>query len=221
MCKGLLADVRERGLDLDRPMLFIIDGGTGLRKAPRETCGPIAVVQRCQVHKRRNVLEHLPEAMRPRVRRVLDEAYGLSDAALATRRLAQLAAGLEQTHPGAAASLREGLDETLTLQRLGVTGALYRTLRSTNAIENLNGLVGHFVRHVRLARWPDARALDRRRPPGSPSQLPPRARSRRVPRPHPRSRSPDSGHPEGGRVDAHHPSRRSGAFNSQRDIPRG
>ena len=64
-----------------------------------------------------------------------------------------------QTHPGAAASLREGLDETLTLQRLGVTGALYRTLRGTNAIENLNGLVGHFVRHVR--RWRDGRMLVR------------------------------------------------------------
>ena len=97
--------------------------------------------------------------MRPRVRRVLDEAYSLADAALAHRRLVQLAAGLEQSHPGAAASLREGLDETLTLQRLGVTGALYRTLRSTNAIENLNGLVGHFVRHVR--RWRDGRMLVR------------------------------------------------------------
>jgi putative transposase len=64
-----------------------------------------------------------------------------------------------QTPPGAAASLREGLDETLTLQRLGVTGALYRTLRGTNAIENLNGLVGHFVRHVR--RWRDGRMLVR------------------------------------------------------------
>jgi putative transposase len=97
--------------------------------------------------------------MRPRVRRVLDEAYGLADAALAKRRLMQLAAGLDHTHPGAAASLREGLDETLTLQRLGVTGALYRTLRSTNAIENLNGLVGHFVRNVR--RWRDGRMLVR------------------------------------------------------------
>jgi putative transposase len=141
VCKGLLADLRQRGLDLDRPTLFIIDGGTGLRKALRETCAAAAVVQRCQVHKRRNVLEHLPEALRPRVRRILNEAYALADAALAKRRLEQLAAGLEQTHPGAAASLREGLDETLTLQRLGVTGALYRTLRSTNAIENLNGLV--------------------------------------------------------------------------------
>lgn len=159
VCKALLADVRERGLELERPVLFVIDGGTGLRKAIRESCGATAIVQRCQVHKRRNVLEHLPEGMRPRVRHVLDEAYGLTDAALAKRRLLQLAAGLDQSHPGAAASLREGLDETLTLQRLGLAGALYRTLRSTNAIENLNGLVGHFVRHVR--RWRDGRMLVR------------------------------------------------------------
>ena len=118
VCKALLADLRERGLDLDRPTLFIIDGGTGLRKAIRETSGALGLVQRCQVHKARNVLEHLPEAMRPRVRRALNEAYGLADATLAKRRLTQLAAGLERTHPGAAASLREGLDETLTLQEL-------------------------------------------------------------------------------------------------------
>jgi putative transposase len=159
VCKSLLADLRDRGLDLERAVLFVIDGGTGLRKAIRETCGPTAVVQRCQVHKRRNVLEHLPEAMRPRVRRVLDEAYELADATLAKRRLLQLAAGLDRTHPGAAASLREGLDETLTLQRLRVTGALYCTLRSTNAIENLNGLVGRFVHNVR--RWRDGRMLVR------------------------------------------------------------
>src|SRR5881628_1677738 len=159
VCKALLADVRERGLDLERPVLFVIDGGTGLRKAIRDTCGPTAVVQRCQVHKRRNVLEHLPESLRPRVRRVLEEAYGLADAALAKRRLTQLAAGLDHTHPGAAASLGEGLEETLTLQRLGVDGALYRTVRSTNAIENLNGLVGHFVHNVR--RWRNGRMLVR------------------------------------------------------------
>ena len=151
VCKALLTDLRERGLDLDRPALFIVDGGTGLRKAIREHCGRAALVQRCQIHKARNVLEHLPEAMRPRIGRALAEAYALPDATLAERRLTQLAAGLERSHPGATASLREGLAETLTLQRLGVTGALYRTLRSTNAIENLNGLVGHFVRNVR--RW--------------------------------------------------------------------
>ncbi len=159
VCKALLADLRQRGLDLDRPILFIIDGGTGRRKAIRETSGALGLVHRCQVHKTGNVLEHLPEALRPRIRRALHEAYGLADAALAKRRLTQLAAGLERTHPGAAASLREGLDETLTLQGLGVTGALYRTLRSTNVIENLNGLVGHFVRHVR--RWRDGRMLVR------------------------------------------------------------
>jgi putative transposase len=83
---------------------------------------------------------------------VLEVAYALPDAALAERRLTQLAAGLERTHPGVASSLREGLAETLTLQRLGVTGALSRTLRSTNAIENLNGLVGHFIRNVPRTR---------------------------------------------------------------------
>src|SRR5262245_734398 len=94
---------------------------------------PTAVVQRCQVHKRRTVLAHLPEAMRPRVCRALAEAYELADVTLANRRLLQLAAGLDHTHPGAAASLREGLDETLTRPRLGVTGALYRTLRIPTA----------------------------------------------------------------------------------------
>lgn len=159
VCKALLTDLRERGLDLDRPTLFLVDGGTGLRKAIREHCGRAALVQRCQIHKARNVLEHLPDAMRPRLGRALEEAYALSDAALAERRLTQLAAGLERMHPGAAASLREGLVETLTLQRLGVTGTLYRTLRSTNAIENLNGLVGQFIRNVR--RWRDGAMLVR------------------------------------------------------------
>ena len=159
VCKALLGDLRQRGLDLDRPALFIIDGGTGLRKAIRETCGDPALIHRCHVHKRRNVLEHLPDNMRPRVKKALDEAYGLSDPELAKRRLVQIASGLERSHPGAAGSLREGLNETLTLQQLGVSGALYRTLHSTNAIENLNGLVGHFTRNVR--RWRDGRMLMR------------------------------------------------------------
>lgn len=158
-CKSLLGELRQRGLDLDRPSLFVIDGGTGLRKAIRETCGAHGLVHRCHVHKQRNVLEHLPEALRPRIKRAMAEAYGLADTTLAQRRLEQLAAGLERTHPGAAASLREGLAETLTLHRLGVTGALYRTLRSTNPIENLNGLVGHFTRNVR--RWRDGHMLVR------------------------------------------------------------
>jgi transposase-like protein len=143
---------------LDRPLLFVVDGAPALWKAIRAAC-PLAVLHRCQIHKRRNVLDHLPDAMRPSVRRALDEAYHLGDAALAERRLERLAAGLEATHPGAARSLREGLADTLTLQRLGVSGALYRTLRSTNMIENLNGLVGHFTRNVR--RWRNGAMLVR------------------------------------------------------------
>ena len=160
VCKALLSDLRERGLDLDQPTLFIVDGGTGLRKAIREHCGRAALVHRCQIHKARNVLEHLPEAMRPRIGRALEEAYALPDAALAERRLTQLAAGLERTHPGRGrvAPRRSRRDADAATSRRH-RGALYRTLRSTNAIENLNGLVGHFVRNVR--RWRDGGMLVR------------------------------------------------------------
>jgi transposase-like protein len=116
-------------------------------------------VQRCQVHKRRNVLEHLPERMRPSVRKAMQQAYDTEDAALAQRQLERLATSLQRAHPGAAASLREGLEETLTLQRLGITGALYRTLRTTNPIENLNGLLGRFTRNVK--RWRDGSMIVR------------------------------------------------------------
>ena len=157
--------------------------------------------------------------MRPRVRRVLEEAYGLADAALAKRRLEQLAAGLDHTHPGAAGSLREGLEETLTLQRLGVTGALYRTVRSTNAIENLNGLVGHFVRNVR--RWRNGRMLVRWIATG----LQEVGRTFRRLRGHRelaaliRARIAWPWTAERRSRRNHHPSRRSPAFNSERDIP--
>jgi len=151
VARALLSDLIERGLDASEGLIFGIDGGKGLRKAIREVFGALAVVQRCQVHKERNVLDHLPEAKRASVRRAMRDAYGLVDAKKAERALENLARALEHEHPGAAASLREGLAETLTLQRLGVTGWLYRTLRSTNPIENLNGLVGDYVGNVK--RW--------------------------------------------------------------------
>jgi len=116
-------------------------------------------VQRCQVHKRRNFLEPLPSLLRPSVRRAMQQAYDTADAALAHRQLERLATSLERAHPGAAASLREGLEETLTLQRLGITGALYQTLRSTNLIENLNSLLGRFTRNVK--RWRDGSMIVR------------------------------------------------------------
>jgi putative transposase len=154
VAKAMLSELVDRGLSAERPILFVIDGGKGLRKAIGELFGAAAVVQRCQVHKRRNVLEHLPESMQPSVRRAMQQAYDTPDADLARRQLERLARSLERDHPGAAGSLREGLEETLSLQRLGICDSLYRTLRSTNAIENLNGSVMHFARNVR--RWSDA-----------------------------------------------------------------
>ena len=153
VAKALLRELIERGLPTDRAVLFILDGSKALRSAARKVFGSRAVFHRCQVHKRRNVLEHLPERMQPSVKRLLEEAWSGSDASLAKRRLEQLATSLEREHPGAAASVREGLEETLTLQKLGVDprGALYRTLRSTNPIENLNGSIGVYARNVK--RW--------------------------------------------------------------------
>ena len=152
----------------------------------------------------------------PRARRGIP----LTDPALAKRRLTQLAAGLERAHPGAAASLREGLDETLTLQSLGVTGTLYRTLRSTNAIgeSQWSGRPVHPQR-APLARRAHARALDRRWPARERTPLPPHSRARRSPRAHPRARSLRARHQKGGRAAANRRSRRSGRFNSERDIP--
>ena len=103
------------------------------------------------MHKRRNVIEHLPRDMHASVNRALRDAWNGDNADLAKRQLQRLAGSLQARHPGAAASLREGLEDTLTAQALGLSGALYRTLRSTNPIENLNGLVAHYTRNVK--RW--------------------------------------------------------------------
>jgi transposase-like protein len=159
-----------RGLDPSRPQLFGIDGSKALRKAIREVWGAAGVVQRCQVPKTRNVLEHLPDPVRPRVRSQMRKAYDEVNYSKAKAILERLARDLEPAHPGAAASLREGLDETLTLQRLGIRGALYRTLRSTNAIENLNGTIATYTKNAKrwrsgsmILRW-IAAALDHAQP---------------------------------------------------------
>jgi transposase-like protein len=151
--RSLLSDLIDRGLDAQRMRLWVIDGGKALRKAIVETFGVTALIQRCQEHKRRNVIEHLPEEMQVSVNRALHDAWSSHDVVLARKQLTRLAASLQAMHPGAAASLKEGLEETLTVQGLGVDGALYRTLRTTNPIENLNGSIAHFTRNVR--RWKD------------------------------------------------------------------
>jgi transposase-like protein len=151
VAKALLRDLIERGLPTDRALLFVIDGSKALRKALRDVFGGLALVQRCQVHKQRNVLDHLPQALRPSVVQALRQAWDATSAELARRQLERLAASLESNHPGAAASIREGLGDTLTLQALGIGGPLYRTLRSTNPIENLNGSVADYTKNVK--RW--------------------------------------------------------------------
>lgn len=155
--RALIADLVERGLDPERPRLWVIDGAKALRRAIRDHFGEAALVQRCQVHKLRNIIEHLPKDLHASVRRAIKDAWASRDPALGLRQLERLARSLERQHPGAAASLREGLQETLTVQRLGIEGALARTLKTTNPIENMNGAVAHHTRNVR--RWRDGHML--------------------------------------------------------------
>ena len=159
VAKALLRDRIERGVSTADAILFVIAGAKGLRAAITGVFGALALIQRCQVHKERNVLDHRPAALTLGTRRAIRDAYTCTDAALAERQLERLACSLERDHPGAASSLREGLAETLTLSRLPIAGALYRSLRSTNPIENLNGAVAHFAHNVR--RWRDGAMLVR------------------------------------------------------------
>jgi transposase-like protein len=142
LCISLLQDLLGRGLRVEGGLLCVIDGGKGLRKAIREVLADLAVVQRCQVHKMRNVIDHLSPKHHVYVRRTMQEAYRASSVERARRQLNALATWLErQGEEGAAASLREGLDETLTVLALGLPPTLRRSLSTTNAIENLIGHV--------------------------------------------------------------------------------
>jgi transposase-like protein len=147
---ALLSDLVERGLDPEQGMLFVIDGAKALRKAIRAVFGE-APVQRCVRHKERNVLEHLPERDRPAIKRRLRAAWADNDHGRALERLQTLAGELERSHPGAAGSLREGLEETLTLTRLAIKGSLKRTLESTNPCESMIECVRRSSRNVK--RW--------------------------------------------------------------------
>jgi transposase-like protein len=151
VCKALLADLIERGLDSEHSLLVVIDGAKALHKAVVEVFGARALIQRCREHKKRSVSEALPERLRASVRTAMNQAYATGDAKRARRLLDNLARRLEDQHPGAAASLREGLDQTLTVMRLGLPDSLERVLSSTNLIENLFSRVREIGRRVR--RW--------------------------------------------------------------------
>jgi transposase-like protein len=148
----LLTGLRERGLDVTRPVLVGIDGAKALRKAVVDVFDS-PVIQRCQLHKIRNVQDRLPERLRGPVGKKMRAAYHADSALEAEAQLTALARELDKTHPSAAASLREGLTETLTVLRLGVPPTLARTLRSTNAIESMISICRDHARNVK--RWRD------------------------------------------------------------------
>jgi putative transposase len=133
--------------------LFVIDGAKALRRAIKDVFGTRAPVHRCHRHKERNVTDLLPERDRDRVRARIRAAWSLTDPGLARDRLELLAAELDQTWPDAAGSLREGMEDTLTLMRLGITGNLAKTLCSTNPCESMIEIVRYTQRNVK--RWQD------------------------------------------------------------------
>jgi putative transposase len=147
--RGLITNLRDRGLDVSQGVLFVIDGAKAVAKAIGEVFGDQAVIARCRVHKERNVLDHLPEAERLWVRRQLRAAWANPDAAEAEAALTALAGQLGKINPDAAASLREGLTDTLTVTRLGVTGSLLKTVMSTNPMESMIEIVRDHARNVK------------------------------------------------------------------------
>ncbi len=167
VCNALLGNLIERGLHVEQPRLFVIDGGKAIRAAVLSTFGTYAVIHRCREHKRRNVLEHLPQANRLFVSRKLNKAWSEPDARRAEAQLRALAKHLETNHPGAAASLLEGLDETLTVSRLGLSGSLLDTFKSTNPIESMISIARDVTGNVKrwkngkmVVRWMAAGLLD-------------------------------------------------------------
>jgi len=152
----LLVGLRERGLEVTRPILVVIDGAKALRRAVTEVFHH-PVIQRCQLHKLRNVTDRLPDALASVVAKRMRAAYHHSDPLVAQAELEALARELDRSHPGAASSLREGLVETLTIARLSVPPTLARTLRSTNCIESMIEICRDHAANVK--RWRDGQMV--------------------------------------------------------------
>ena len=167
-CIALLENLMERGLRTDRSLLVVLDGSKALYKAVRAVFGKRALIQRCQEHKKRNVLDTLPERKRASVKQALNEAYRTKDHTRAEKLLENLARSLATDHPGAAASMKEGLNELLTVKRLGIGDPLLeRTFSTTNLIENLIGQARDLSRRVKrwkngamILRWTAAGVLE-------------------------------------------------------------
>jgi putative transposase len=152
----VLTGLQERGLEVTRPILVVIDGAKALRRAVTEVFDH-PVIQRCQLHKLRNVTDRLPDALASTVAKRMRAAYRNQDPLVAQADLEALARELARSHPGAAASLREGLAETLSIARLGVPPTLARTLRSTNSIESMIEICRDHAANVK--RWQDGQMV--------------------------------------------------------------
>ena len=148
----LITGLRDRGLDVTKPILAVLDGAKALSRAVKDVFDK-PLIHRCQEHKIRNVKDKLPEKLRAVTERQMRQAYHAESALKAEGLLTALAAELDKTHPGAAASLREGMAETLTILRLGVPPTLARTLRSTNTIESMIEICREHSKNVK--RWRD------------------------------------------------------------------
>jgi transposase-like protein len=167
VCRDLLTDLLDRGLEHEQGLLAVIDGSKALRKALRDVFGQKVLIQRCQVHKMRNVLDYLPRHKRDWVKRKLKKAWASETVEEALRQLRRLAASLQLEHPDAAASLREGLEETVTILKLHMPALLQKSLRSTNSIESSFSMVSKNIRNVKnwkngtmVQRWISAALLD-------------------------------------------------------------
>ena len=154
VAQALIDNLIARGLDPAVPRLFIIDGSKALSKAIRRSFGRAALIQRCQIHKARNIMERLPKPMHATVRRVLRQAWELKDASKAEKLIRNLARRLDHHAPGVSASILEGLDEILTVTRLGLQKELRRALACTNIVENVMSTVRRVCRNVK--RWRSA-----------------------------------------------------------------
>ena len=153
MCAALLEDLQARGLDTTQPTLLVLDGSRALHAAAGRVWGEAAMIQRCQIHKRRNIKAHLPEKHHAELDRQLSAAYQGDDYEQARKSLVTTARWLSRLNPDAAASLREGMEETLTVLRLGLQGPLRRTLCSTNPIESALSVARRVT--SRVTRWRD------------------------------------------------------------------
>ena len=157
VCKKLLDDLEERGFDPSQGVLFVVDVGKAIFYAVKDKWGDVALLQRCREHKRRNVTDLMPKSDHPWVNRELNRAWAMEDAGEAETALRSLATKIERTHPDAASSLREGLTLTLTITALGVTGALKRTLATTNPMESTVDIIKAHARNVKRWRKGDMR----------------------------------------------------------------